>query len=182
MTGRPDTRREAWSPLQTAAALSAGLHLLALLLLDAPALQTNVGGRHALEPIDLAKIETATVGDEGVFAMEGLSAEDQAAHRIARARREAYLGYLDRVSEAVHRHRLDSGDTSLIGLVLFSFDINAAGRFENIVLRRSSGNDRLDQTARNAVIAASGEVKRPPILGDETLTVFQEIRFQYGLR
>ncbi len=86
------------------------------------------------------------------------------------------------MSEALHRHRLDSGDTSLIGLVLFSFDIDAAGRFENIVLRRSSGHDRLDQTARNAVIAASGEVKRPPILGDETLTVFQEIRFQYGLR
>ncbi len=109
-------------------------------------------------------------------------AEDQAAHRIAWARREAYLGYLDRVSEALHRHRLDSADTSLIGLVLFSFDIDAEGRFENIVLRRPSGNDRLDQTARRAVMAASGEVKRPPILGDETLTVFQEIRFQYGLR
>lgn len=87
------------------------------------------------------------------------------------------------MSEALHRHRLDSADTSLIGLVLFSFDIDAEGRFENIVLRRPSGNDRLDQTARRAVMAASGEVKRPPdSSGDETLTVFQEIRFQYGLR
>lgn len=170
------------TPLRIAAAVSIGLHLLALLLVGMPIAPTGSGGNASPLPLDLAKLETVSVSDNGVFSMEGLSADDQAAHRLARARREAYLHYLDLVSDAIHRHRLDSGDTSLIGLVLFSFDINASGHFERVTLRRSSGDSRLDKAAHRAILAASGEIKRPRILGDKTLTIFQEIRFQYSLQ
>lgn len=170
------------TPLRIAAAVSIGLHLLALLLVGMPLHPTGGGGNGSPLPIDLSKLETVSVSDNGVFRMEGLSADDQASHRLARARREAYLNYLDHVSDAIHRHRLDSGDTTLIGLALFSFDITASGRFERITLRRSSGDPRLDMAARHAILAASGEIKRPKILGDKTLTIFQEIRFQYSLQ
>ena len=170
------------TPLQIAVAVSIGLHLLALLLVGLPVKPTGVGSNASPLPLDLAKLETVSVSDNGVFRMEGLSADDQASHRLARVRREAYLAYLDLVSDAIHRHRLDSGDTTLIGLVLFSFDINASGHFERITLRRSSGDPTLDMAAHRAILAASGEIKRPKILGDKTLTIFQEIRFQYSLQ
>ncbi len=184
MTGdwRDEREDRGASALNIALAVSVGLHLLALILLESPQQGMGVGGAEMFVPIDLAQIETVSVSESGVFTMQDLSAQDQSAERVARAKREAYLTYLEQVSDAVHRHRLDSGDTTLIGLVLYSFDIDAAGRFERIVLRRSSGDPALDQAARRAILAASGEIKRPRLLGDKTLTIFQEIRFQYALK
>ena len=170
------------TPIQIALAISISLHLLALLLISPTVYPTDIPGADNFVPIDLSKLDTISMSEHGAFSMEGLTAEAQEANQIARAKRKAYHTYLDQVADAIHRHRLDTGHTNLIGLTLYSFDINASSRFENIVLRRSSGNIQLDQTARQAIMAASGEIKRPKILGNKTLTIFQEVRFQYDLK
>lgn len=40
----------------------------------------------------------------------------------------------------------------------------------------------LDEAAVRAVRAASGKVKRPKELGTHDITIFEEVRFQYGLK
>lgn len=173
---------EGMTPMQTAAAASFCIHILAFLLLSIPSPQYSPSGARLVE-VDLDSLETAVYEAGGVLAVESGSAEgDSDEAKAARARRTAFLHYLDEVSDAVHRHRLDSGDTSLIGLAELVFEIDAKGRFHNIRLKKSSGSSALDSAALNAARAASGEVKRPAVLGTGTLTVFEEVRFQYGLR
>lgn len=173
---------EGLSPMQTAAAASVCLHILAFLLLSVPSPQYSPTGSKLVE-VDLDSLETAGYDNSGILAVEsGAAGGDSDEAKAAEARRTAFLKYLDEVSEAVHRHRLDSGDTSLIGLAELVFEIDARGCFRSIRLKKSSGSSALDAAALNAVRAASGEVKRPPVLGTGTLTVFEEVRFQYGLK
>ena len=70
----------------------------------------------------------------------------------------------------------------LNGIAVFLFVIDAEGRFMNVQLKKSSGNDELDEIARRAVLAASGRVRRPKILGRLPIAVEDEVRFQYALR
>ena len=78
-------------------------------------------------------------------------------------------------------HRLDFGRTDLIGIVTYSFIVDAAGRFSNIRMLASSGWPELDRVAKLAIERSSGRVKRPRLIGAEPLAVVQEVRFQYGL-
>ena len=50
------------------------------------------------------------------------------------------------------------------------------------VLRASSGSPELDASARRAVLAASGKVRRPAIIGTEPIPVILHVKYQYGLR
>ena len=56
------------------------------------------------------------------------------------------------------------------------------GRFTDPVLRASSGSPQLDASARRAVLAASGKVRRPAIIGTEPIPVILHVKYQYGLR
>ena len=56
------------------------------------------------------------------------------------------------------------------------------GTFTDPVLRASSGSPQLDASARRAVLAASGKVRRPAIIGTEPIPVILHVKYQYGLR
>lgn len=182
MMSQGRSEAEGLTPMQTAAAVSVGIHLAAFLLVSIPAADFSFSSSELVE-MDLESIEAAVVRPGGVVSVEGGAGPgDSDEAKAAEARRTAFLKYLDEVSDAVHRHRLDAGNTDLIGLAEIVFEIDAKGRFKNIRLKKTSGSSELDLAALNAAKAASGEVKRPPILGTGTLTVFEEVRFQYGLK
>lgn len=168
--------------LRIGLSLSVAVHLLALILLNAPE-QVDRSADHALR-IDIADVEALSVAENGstlaVQTFVTTQGTDEA--KLAQKRRKIYLDYLDAVSAAVHGHRLDTGDASLIGIAGFSFVIDVNGRFSSVTLRKSSGDPKLDAAAERAIRAASGEVKRPKVLGDQPMTVFEEVRYQYGLR
>lgn len=163
-------------------AVSASLHLLALILAGAPDLE-SAGASQAVQ-IDLADMPAAAAaGAGGAVAVQSFTTPPgDEASKIAQERRRVYLAYLEAVSLAVHGHRLDHGNASLIGIARFSFVIDAEGRFSSICLLETSGDEQLDAAARRAIERASGEVKRPQILGDEPMIVFEDVRYQYGLR
>ncbi len=69
-----------------------------------------------------------------------------------------------------------------VGIALVVFHADAGGRFFGIQLKKSSGDKVLDEAAVRAVRAASGKVKRPKELGTHDITIFEEVRFQYGLK
>jgi TonB family protein len=87
-------------------------------------------------------------------------------------RRRAFLEYLDAVDDAVHAHRLDGGETGLLGVATCSFIIGRDGAFSDIELFSSSGHPELDNAALRAVQAASGRVQRPAIIGQEPIRSF----------
>jgi len=72
-------------------------------------------------------------------------------------------------------------NSRMIGNVLIEFDITVEGHFEQITVRRSSGNPRLDDTAKKAVTHTSGKVKRPPGTGGQRLRSSVVVKYQYGL-
>lgn len=102
--------------------------------------------------------------------------------RAAQRKRKAFLEYLEAIDEAVHARRFESGDTSLIGVATYAFVVEEDGRFRDIRLHAPSGNSRLDEAARRAVLAASGTVKRPAIIGHDPVAVLVQVKYQYGLR
>ena len=97
-------------------------------------------------------------------------------------KRQAFLRYLDDIDEAVHARRLDGGETGLIGVAEYMFTVRPDGTFTDPVLRASSGSPQLDASARRAVLAASGKVRRPAIIGTEPIPVILHVKYQYGLR
>ena len=97
-------------------------------------------------------------------------------------KRQAFLRYLDDIDEAVHARRLDGGETGLIGVAEYMFTVRPDGTFTDPVLRASSGSAQLDTSARRAILAASGKVRRPAIIGTEPIPVILHVKYQYGLR
>ncbi len=136
---------------------------------------------HIAVPLNLsssARLNNAGPG-LGVEAPDPGSDEQ---NRIANMQRRAFLEYLDAVDDSVHAHRLDGGDTGLLGVATCSFTIGADGTFHDIGLYSSSGHPELDRAALQAVRAASGKVRRPAIIGLEPVPVILDVKYQYGLR
>ena len=94
----------------------------------------------------------------------------------------ATITITDDIDEAVHARRLDGGETGLIGVAEYMFTVRPDGTFTDPVLRASSGSPELDASARRAVLAASGKVRRPAIIGTEPIPVILHVKYQYGLR
>ena len=84
------------------------------------------------------------------------------------------------VDDAIHARRL-TGERTLIGFAVCSFTIDSEGMFRDVTLVRSSGSQRLDASALNAVRAASGVIKRPPIIGPDPIRVSLQVKYQYAL-
>ncbi|WP_029460172.1 hypothetical protein [Solidesulfovibrio alcoholivorans] len=97
-------------------------------------------------------------------------------------RRQAFLKFLDDVDEAVHVRRLDASGRHFLGVAVYGFSIRGDGSFTEPVLVATSGNPGLDAAASQAIRAASGTVKRPPILGVGTIPVVLHVKYQYDLR
>jgi protein TonB len=101
---------------------------------------------------------------------------------LADQRRQAFLKFLDDIDEAVHARRLDVSGSHFLGVAVYGFTIRGDGTFTEPILVASSGNPGLDAAAAQAIRAASGAVKRPPILGGGTIPVVLHVKYQYDLR
>ena len=129
--------------------------------------------------MDMASPAVATSREKGI-GIAAASPRDMA--DAADRKRQAFLRYLDDIDEAVHARRLDGGETGLIGVAEYMFTVRPDGTFTDPVLRASSGSPQLDASARRAVLAASGKVRRPAIIGTEPIPVILHVKYQYGLR
>ena len=160
---------------------SAGCHLLLLIGLngfDAKTLEAT----HFIR-INAEEVEAVVVSEGGVLELGSIVPEAGAdEEKQIEQRRRVYAEYLEAVTLEIHAHRLDFGRRDLIGIAVFDFVVDADGFFTGVKLRKSSGDPMLDDVARRAVLAASGRVKRPKILGPMPIAVEEEVRFQYGLR
>ena len=123
--------------------------------------------------MDMASPAVATSREKGI-GIAAASPRDMDKADAADRKRQAFLRYLDDIDEAVHARRLDGGETGLIGVAEYMFT--------DPVLRASSGSPELDASARRAVLAASGKVRRPAIIGTEPIPVILHVKYQYGLR
>lgn len=165
--------------LGKAIAISVAIHVLAFLMVQ-DSRQTASGARTTTH-VDLASLDVVQFVPEAGLGVGALTSAQVQAMRTAQKRRQIYQRYIEEVSLAIHARRLDFGHRDLIGLASFRFVIDANGLFGDIELVNSSGNAVLDDVARRAIAAASGKVKRPRELGNEPLTMFEEVRFQYNL-
>lgn len=135
---------------------------------------------HVAVPLNLSS--SARLNDSGPgLGVEAATAGNAEQERIANMQRRAFLEYLDAVDDAVHAHRLDGGETGLLGVAACSFTIAQDGTFQDIALHASSGHTELDTAALRAVRAASGRVRRPAIIGQEPIPVVLDVKFQYRL-
>lgn len=165
-------------------AVSLSLHLLFLILdVKSPVTSGQVGEMVELDltgPVSVAYDD----GGDAVNLYEHPVVRPSRRHesQLQQRRREAYGRYIEAVSDAVHGHRLDAGDTSLIGYARIGFDIDDKGRFYNIRVVKSSGDSVLDQSAMQAVALSSMQIKRPAILGKDALSIYLEVRYQYALK
>ncbi|MFQ9866669.1 MAG: energy transducer TonB [Bilophila wadsworthia] len=131
--------------------------------------------------MDMASPAVATSREKGI-GIAAASPRDMDKADAADRKRQAFLRYLDDIDEAVHARRLDGGETGLIGVAEYMFTVRPDGTFTDPVLRASSGSPELDASARRAVLAASGKVRRPAIIGTEPIPVILHVKYQYGLR
>ena len=121
--------------------------------------------------MDMASPAVATSREKGI-GIAAASPRDMDKADAADRKRQAFLRYLDDIDEAVHARRLDGGETGLIGVAEYMFTVRPDGTFTDPVLRASSGSPQLDASARRAVLAASGKVRRPAIIGTEPIPVY----------
>ena len=131
--------------------------------------------------MDMASPAVATSREKGI-GIAAASPRDMDKADAADRKRQAFLRYLDDIDEAVHARRLDGGETGLVGVAEYMFTVRPDGTFTDPVLRASSGSPQLDASARRAVLAASGKVRRPAIIGTEPIPVILHVKYQYGLR
>ena len=131
--------------------------------------------------MDMASPAVATSREKGI-GIAAASPRDMDKADAADRKRQAFLRYLDDIDEAVHARRLDAGDTGLIGVAAYAFIVRPDGTFTEPELRLSSSSPRLDEAARRAVLAASGKVKRPALIGSGPIPVMLHVKYQYGLR
>ena len=130
---------------------------------------------------DMASPAVATSREKGI-GIAAASPRDMDKADAADRKRQSFLRYLDDTDEAVHPLRLDVGETRSIGLGEYMLTFRPDGTFTDPVLRASSGSPQLDASARRAVLAASGKVRRPAIIGTEPIPVILHVKYQYGLR
>jgi TonB family protein len=136
---------------------------------------------HAAVPLNLTS--SARLNDAGPgLGVESPDPGSEERNRLANMQRRAFLEFLDAVDETVHAHRLDGGDTGLLGVATCAFTIGADGAFHDVRLYSGSGHPELDRAAIRAVHAASGRVRRPAIIGPEPIPVILDVKYQYGLR
>lgn len=159
-------------------ALSVFAHFL--LVLYTPRTEHTPSSSLALQTVLEAPVVTSQ--GKGALQLGHRTASQDAEHRLADARRKAFAHYLQAVDDAVHSHRLDFGKTDLIGVAKWQFTILADGSFTAPLLVCGSGSAALDETARRAIIAASGTVKRPAIIGTEDILMTLDVKFQHALR
>ena len=165
--------------LWTGIALSLFLHVSLALLHVSPA-EEAPAFRAVLEMDEESTLTRG--GTRPGTGLQSSSPEDREEAEELNRKRRAYLRYLDEVDDAIHARRLDSGDTSLIGVALCAFTIAPDGTFSEIRIVHSSGREALDASALRAVRAASGVVRRPEILGPAPIHVSLQVKYQYGLR
>lgn len=164
--------------LWTGIALSVFAHFL--LMLHTPRAEHAPSSSIALQTVMEAPLVTSQ--GKGALQLGHRTASQEAEHRLADARRKAFAHYLQTVDDAVHARRLDSGKTDLIGVAKWQFTILADGSFTAPTLVCGSGSALLDETARQAIMAASGTVKRPAIIGTEDIPITLDVKFQHDLR
>ncbi len=165
--------------IRTGVALSLFAHFL--LFVSPWQMQEKPASFEATVSLDMESLATMGTSRQGF----GVSSPSEAAReeaRLADMKRRAFLRYLQDVDDAVHARRFIQGGDDLIGVATCGFTIDAANRFSEPALLKSSGDSRLDAAALAAVRAASGVVKRPKIIGDEKIPVTLQIKYQYGLR
>ena len=131
--------------------------------------------------MDMASPAVATSREKGI-GIAAASPRDMDKADAADRKRQAFLRYLDDIDAAVHARRLAGGEPGLIGVAEYMFTVRPDGTFTDPVLRASSGSPQLDASARRAVLAASGKVRRPAIIGTEPIPVILHVKYQYGLR
>jgi protein TonB len=116
------------------------------------------------------------------LGIDSYSPRTESATDTADRRRQAFLKFLDDIDEAVHARRLDLSGSHYLGVAVYGFTIRGDGSFTEPVLVATSGNPGLDAAASQAIRAASGAVKRPPILGVGTIPIVLHVKYQYDLR
>lgn len=131
--------------------------------------------------MDTASVIVNDAGHAGV-GIDAYAPPAQNARNLADQRRQAFLKYLDAVDEAVHARRPDVPGSRLLGVAVYGFAIRGDGTFTEPYLKVSSGDPGLDAAASRAIRAASGAVKRPPILGTGSIPVVLHVKYQYDLR
>lgn len=172
------TEREA---LWTGVGLSLFIHFLLLSHTpDAP----ERPAFSAVVRMDMESSAAAAGRERGVDVVAAVPRESRESEEAGAAerKRRAFLRYLDAIDEAVHARRLDTGGSELVGVAVYAFLARADGAFTELELRSSSGDPRLDASARRAILAASGTVRRPAEIGPEPVPVMLEVKYQYGLR
>ncbi|MCF0253068.1 MAG: TonB family protein [Duodenibacillus sp.] len=165
--------------LKPAFAISASLHLLALIMISLPVILSEHTGSVSL---DLTSTEVRVSSPDSSVAIGSYAPGDANAQQAAEKRRQIYNRYIDEVAKEIHARRLDFGKQDLIGIATYSFSIDKTGAFYDIALRNSSGHKQLDEVAEKAIRAASAKVKRPKELGTDDIWLLHEVRFQYALK
>jgi len=92
--------------------------------------------------------------------------------------------YLFFLREEIERHKYTPAESKFYGLIgnlKIAFDIGPGGRFSNIRIVRSSGDELLDKTAVRAVHYTDGKYKRPAWSGHKRLRIAFILKYQYGL-
>lgn len=143
------------------------------------------GGDMIIVPLDF---DVAVVSSGSALVMEQTVEEtadaegsEEAARRLLR---EATDQYIKSVLKAIERRKFqtDAGDQSdLIGNALYTIRILPDDTFTDVRLVRSSGNERLDIAAKRAILAASGVVERPKLIGKRTFRLRVPVKYQYSL-
>ncbi|MCW2309612.1 TonB C-terminal domain-containing protein [Rhodobium gokarnense] len=163
-----------------AAAIAISLAAHWLILGGFPATETEMAGDDMIV-VDFSAPDVAMSLAAPITLEEQAPARESSAARADR-RRRALNDYLEDVSDAVHARRMAAGAAgALAGNARFALTIDAAGAFSNVHMLQSSGDATLDADARQAVLAASGVVPRPPILGSRPLALDLRVKYQYGL-
>ena len=165
--------------LYAALAISCLVHWGLFHLLGASAELTPVG---TLTVISMDSLGMGASPEDGAgISMEAAPPRTEP-QNTADKRRQAFFAFLDDLDAAVHAHRMDGGEAHFVGVASYAFTVRADGSFTAPVLRQSSGSPDLDAAARRAIIAASGSVKRPDILGAADIPVLLHVKYQYELR
>lgn len=99
-------------------------------------------------------------------------------------RRQALRQYVACVREAIEQRKFQprrQGLENLIGNARYVVTIAPDGSFNDIRLVRTSGGALLDRTAQLGILAASGVVTRPKIIGNAPLHLSVTVKYQHSL-
>jgi protein TonB len=91
--------------------------------------------------------------------------------------------YLQRIREELGIHKvypLAAQRMGATGAVSLSFVVLPDGTFTDVRVKRSSGNDLLDQAAIQTVATLSGRIRRPGQIGPHPLKTSVVLRYELG--